>query len=107
MQLEQGYLDNFGDQQEFWYGSKYDNDSDKANAQRDDEKWWIPTVQVALDGVSDGYRKWLVSMKDSVNQVHKAAMVINAQVLSEMKIPENYIESLPKVKLTIYLFTPL
>ncbi|CAM8881071.1 unnamed protein product [Rhodiola kirilowii] len=35
--------------------------------------------------------------KDSANQVIKAAMAINAQVLSEMVIPENYIESLPKV----------
>ncbi|KAL9665652.1 hypothetical protein QQ045_021073 [Rhodiola kirilowii] len=34
--------------------------------------------------------------KDSANQVIKAAMAINAQVLSEMVIPENYIESLPK-----------
>lgn len=40
-------------------------------------------------------------MKDSVNQIHKAAMAINAQVLSEMEVPENYMESLPKVKLTI------
>lgn len=40
--------------------------------------------------------------KDCVNQVLKAAMAINAQVLSEMEIPENYIESLPKVK-KIYL----
>jgi hypothetical protein len=32
-----------------------------------------------------------------VNQVLKAAMAINAQVLSEMEIPESYIESLPKV----------
>lgn len=33
-----------------------------------------------------------------MNQVLKAAMAINAQVLSEMEIPENYIESLPKVE---------
>jgi hypothetical protein len=33
-----------------------------------------------------------------VNQVLKAAMAINAQILSEMEIPENYIESLPKVR---------
>lgn len=32
-----------------------------------------------------------------MNQVLKAAMAINAQVLSEMEIPESYIESLPKV----------
>ena len=33
-----------------------------------------------------------------MNQVLKAAMAINAQILSEMEIPEDYIESLPKVK---------
>lgn len=33
-----------------------------------------------------------------MNQVLKAAMAINAQILSEMEIPENYIESLPKVR---------
>ena len=33
-----------------------------------------------------------------MNQVLKAAMAINAQILSKMEIPEDYIESLPKVK---------
>ena len=32
-----------------------------------------------------------------MNQVLKAAMAINAQIISEMEIPEDYIESLPKV----------
>lgn len=36
-----------------------------------------------------------------MNQVLKAAMAINAQVLSEMEIPESYIESLPKVYIQI------
>lgn len=36
-----------------------------------------------------------------MNQVLKAAMAINAQVLSEMEIPESYIESLPKVHIQI------
>lgn len=43
-------------------------------------------------------RKFLQYQKDCVNQVLKAAMAINAQVLSEMEIPENYIETLPKVR---------
>lgn len=38
--------------------------------------------------------------KDCVNQVLKAAQAINAQIISEMEIPENYIESLPKVSET-------
>ncbi|XP_075480677.1 rop guanine nucleotide exchange factor 12-like [Primulina tabacum] len=86
-------LENFKDQNEFYYTSKNDDDSDKA---RQDDKWWIPTPKVPPNGLSEVTRKWLQFQKDSVNQVLKAAMAINAQVLSEMEIPENYIDSLPK-----------
>jgi len=48
--------------------------------------------------LSDVTRKWLQFQKDSVNQVLKAAMAINAQILLEMEIPESYIDSLPKVQ---------
>uniref|UniRef100_A0A7N0TIY2 PRONE domain-containing protein n=1 Tax=Kalanchoe fedtschenkoi TaxID=63787 RepID=A0A7N0TIY2_KALFE len=85
-------LDNFKDQNEFYYESK----SDKGGAKREDDKWWLPTPKVPPNGLSDVSKKWLQFQKDSVNQVLKAAMAINAQVLSEMQIPENYIESLPK-----------
>ncbi|XP_030541746.2 rho guanine nucleotide exchange factor 8-like [Rhodamnia argentea] len=91
-----GYLDNFGGQNEFSYVSRNANESEKGKAQREDEKWWLPTVEVPPNGLSDGSRKWLLFQKESVNQVLKAAMAINAQVLSEMSIPEDYIESLPK-----------
>ncbi|OWM66041.1 rho guanine nucleotide exchange factor 8-like [Punica granatum] len=87
-----GYLDNFGGQNEFWYASKDDESED----QRKDDRWWMPTVKVPPNGLSDASRKWLLFQKESVNQVLKAAMAINAQVLSEMAIPEDYIESLPK-----------
>ncbi|XP_031385332.1 rop guanine nucleotide exchange factor 12 [Punica granatum] len=86
-------LDNFKDQNEFYYVSKDDDEPDK---KRKDDKWWLPTVKVPPEGLSEMTRKWLQFQKDSVNQVLKAAMAINAQVLSEMEIPENYIESLPK-----------
>ncbi|KAK9130929.1 hypothetical protein Sjap_011416 [Stephania japonica] len=85
-------LDNFKDQNEFSYGSKGDDDA----AKRKDDKWWLPTVKVPPEGLSDMTRKWLLYQRESVNQVLKASMAINAQVLSEMKIPDNYIESLPK-----------
>ncbi|KAK9666119.1 hypothetical protein RND81_14G161700 [Saponaria officinalis] len=87
-------LDNFKDQNEFYYVKK-DTDESEKGGKRDD-KWWLPTVKVPADGLSDVTKKWLQFQKDSVNQVLKAAMAINAQVLSEMEIPENYIESLPK-----------
>ncbi|THU49910.1 hypothetical protein C4D60_Mb06t14530 [Musa balbisiana] len=91
-----GYLDNFKDQNEFWYVSKDADESEKANAKRNEDKWWLPIVKVPSDGLSEVSRKWLQFQKESVNQVLKAAMAINAQVLMEMEIPEAYIESLPK-----------
>ncbi|XP_021862892.1 rop guanine nucleotide exchange factor 12-like [Spinacia oleracea] len=87
-------LDNFKDQNEFYYVAK-DADEAEKGSKRDD-KWWLPTVKVPTNGLSEVTKKWLQFQKDSVNQVLKAAMAINAQVLSEMEIPENYIESLPK-----------
>ncbi|KAA8534964.1 hypothetical protein F0562_029967 [Nyssa sinensis] len=87
-------LDNFKDQSEFWYVSR-DADESEKGSQRND-KWWLPTVKVPLNGLSDVSRKWMQFQKESVNQVLKASMAINAQILSEMEIPENYIDSLPK-----------
>ncbi|PHT63027.1 hypothetical protein T459_33124 [Capsicum annuum] len=55
------------------------------------DKWWIPAPKVPPNDLS----YWLRLQKDSVNQVHKAVIAINSQVLSEMEIPESYIESLP------------
>ncbi|KAM7256543.1 hypothetical protein ACFE04_012284 [Oxalis oulophora] len=79
-------------QTEFWYVKKDADDAD----QRGDNKWWLPTAKVPPNGLSEESRKMLQSQKDSVTQVLKAAMAINAQVLSEMEIPESYIETLPK-----------
>lgn len=87
-------LDNFKEPHEFYYGSKDDDKSDKTA--RSDDKWWIPVPKVPPNGLSEATRKWLQYQKDSVNQVLKAAMAINAQVLTEMEIPEAYIEALPK-----------
>ncbi|XP_031487251.1 rho guanine nucleotide exchange factor 8-like [Nymphaea colorata] len=91
------YLDNFKDRNEFWYVSRDQEEADKGSAQqRQGDKWWLPKPRVPPEGLSDISRKWLQFQKDSVNQVLKAAMAINAQVLTEMEIPEAYIESLPK-----------
>lgn len=86
-------LDNFQDQNEFYYVSK---DVGRSEKKATDDKWWLPTVKVPPEGLSEATRKWLQFQKESVNQVLKAAMAINAQVLSEMEIPDSYIESLPK-----------
>ncbi|KAM3246036.1 rop guanine nucleotide exchange factor 12 isoform X1 [Capsicum annuum] len=85
-------LDSFEDQSEISYTSQ---DEEGKNSRKDD-KWWIPTPKVPPNGLSDATRKWLQFQKDSVNQVHKAALAINAQILTEMEVPENYIENLPK-----------
>ncbi|KAE9585872.1 hypothetical protein Lal_00009794 [Lupinus albus] len=90
-------LDNFKDQNEFYYISKDSEDSNKDNANsKNDDKWWLPIPKVPAEGLSDMARKFLQYQKESINQVLKAAMAINAQVLTEMEIPESYIESLPK-----------
>ncbi|GJR14084.1 Rho guanine nucleotide exchange factor 8-like protein [Tanacetum coccineum] len=53
-------------------------------------------VKVPPGGLSDESRKWMHHQKDCCSQVLKASIAINAQVLSEMEIPETYIDDLPK-----------
>jgi len=104
--VQQEYLDSFKDRQEFWYVSKDAGESEKGNMPRQDDKWWLPTVRVPPNGLSDAYRKWLQHQKDLVAQVLKAAMAINANILMEMEVPESYMESLPKVIHKTRLLTP-
>ncbi|KAL2228978.1 rop guanine nucleotide exchange factor 9 [Sesamum indicum] len=87
-------LDNFTNQHDFWYVSK-DADESEKGVQRGD-KWWLPTVKVPPNGLSEESRQFLQKQKESVNQVLKASMAINAQILSDIDIPESYIESLPR-----------
>nr|XP_043626207.1 rho guanine nucleotide exchange factor 8-like [Erigeron canadensis] len=81
-------LDNFKNQKGFWYVPE---DADESI-----DKWWTPRVKVPPGGLSDESRKWMQHQKYCCNQVLKASMAINAQVLSEMEIPETYIDTLPK-----------
>ncbi|KAK1377607.1 Rho guanine nucleotide exchange factor 8 [Heracleum sosnowskyi] len=87
-------LDNFKGPNEFWYVSKDAEEAEKGVKRED--KWWLPTIKVPSEGLSDSSRKFLQHQKDCVNQVLKASLAINAQVLSEMEIPDSYIDSLPK-----------
>lgn len=93
---KQECLDNFKGDHEFTYASKKDNEA-KSMRKREEDKWWLPTPVVPPDGLSDATRKWLQFQKDSVHQVLKAALAINAQILMEMGVPESYTETLPKV----------
>ncbi|KAM0886113.1 hypothetical protein ACQ4PT_029886 [Festuca glaucescens] len=91
------YLDSFSDKQEFWYVKKDSNDSEKSgDVPMQGDKWWLPTVKVPPNGLSDSSRRWLQHQKELVNQVLKATMAINANVIMEMDVPEAYMESLPK-----------
>ncbi|XP_057764566.1 rho guanine nucleotide exchange factor 8-like [Salvia miltiorrhiza] len=89
-----GILDNFEGEQEFKYVSR-DADESQRGVQRSD-KWWLPTVKVPPSGLSEESRRFLQKQQEAVNQVLKASMAINSQALSDMDIPESYIESLPK-----------
>ncbi|OIV98491.1 hypothetical protein TanjilG_18775 [Lupinus angustifolius] len=98
-------FDSFQDT-EFWYAENISVNSARLHAasfrrivhQRNDEKWWVPVPCVLPGGLSDKSRKHLIEKRDCANQIHKAAMAINSNVLAEIDIPETYVENLPKLK---------
>ncbi|XP_057768135.1 rho guanine nucleotide exchange factor 8-like isoform X3 [Salvia miltiorrhiza] len=98
-------LDNFKNEQEYWYVSKDAEESEKG-FQRGD-KWWLPTIKVPPKGLSEDSRIFLQKQKESVVQVLKASMAINAQILSDMDVPESYMETLPKFLSTLDLSSEL
>lgn len=91
-------LDSF-DNTEFWYVDRAVAmaEKDAALPFRQEEKWWLPVPRAPAEGLSVEGRKHLQHQRDSVNQILKAALAINAQVLSEMEVPQVYWEALPKV----------
>lgn len=64
---------------------------------RREGKWWLPFPKVPPNGLSDDARKRLQQSRECTNQILKAAMAINANVLAEMEIPDIYLQNLPKV----------
>lgn len=64
---------------------------------RQEEKWWLPFPKVPQNGLSENVRKALHHCRECANQILKASMAINSNVLAEMEIPDAYLESLPKV----------
>eukprot|EP01018_Ginkgo_biloba_P018361 Gb_34956 [translate_table: standard] len=97
-------LDSFCDT-EFWYVDRgillADVNDDgcgplRRPSQRQEEKWWLPTPRVPPNGLSDNARKRLQHHRECTNQILKAAMAINSHVLSEMEVPNGYLETLPK-----------
>lgn len=65
--------------------------------QRQQDKWWLPVPRVPAGGLDENARKRLKHTRESANQILKAAMAINSVCLSEMEVPESYLETLPKV----------
>ncbi|XP_050365040.1 rop guanine nucleotide exchange factor 1-like [Argentina anserina] len=63
---------------------------------RQEEKWWLPFPKVPQNGLSENVRKALQHCRECANQILKASMAINSNVLAEMEIPGAYLESLPK-----------
>jgi hypothetical protein len=103
--LLQDSLDGYKET-EFWYVDRgivlAERDSRRGGSpklylQRQEEKWWLPTPKVPVNGLSEEARRKLQHQRESMNQILKAAMAINGQVLSEMEVPQVYLDSLPKV----------
>ncbi|KAL7118471.1 hypothetical protein ACP275_02G003700 [Erythranthe tilingii] len=99
-------LDGFRDT-EFWYVDRgiVVDDCDKYSSDvmcggrpsvRQEEKWWLPCPKVPGKGLSEDARKRLQQCRDCTNQILKAALAINGNVLAEMDIPSAYMETLPK-----------
>lgn len=63
---------------------------------RQEEKWWLPCPKVPPKGLSEEARKRVQQCRDCTNQILKAALAINSNVLAEMETPSAYIETLPK-----------
>lgn len=98
-------LDGFS-KTDFWYVDRGivlpedDNDNSGCVGRpsiRQEEKWWLPYPKVPpTTGLSEDARKRLQQCRDCTNQILKAALAINTNVLAEMDIPNAYLESLPK-----------
>ncbi len=113
--LLQDSLDGYKET-EFWYVDRgivlAERDSRRGGSpklylQRQEEKWWLPTPKVPVNGLSEEARRKLQHQRESMNQILKAAMAINGQVLSEMEVPQVYLDSLPKVGWLASISTPV
>lgn len=106
----QEILDSFRDT-EFWYvdqgilAPEADGSASfRRPFQRQEEKWWLPVPRVPAAGLHDDTRKQLQHKRDGTNQILKAAMAINSNILAEMEVPESFLDFLPKVCIEILDF---
>lgn len=99
-------MDSF-QETEFWYSDQGSISRSSATSsgsfrrivrpQQQEEKWWLPVPNIPPNGLSEKFKQQLRQKRDCANQIHKAAMAINTAILAEMKIPDSYMSSLPKV----------
>ena len=61
----------------------------------------VALSQSTIDGLSEDARRSLQQCRDCANQILKAALAINGSVLAEMEIPSAYLDTLPKVQVSI------
>lgn len=99
----QDILDTFS-KTEFWYIDQgivaSDGDGStilRKSMQRQEEKWWLPVPRVPSGGLLEDTRKQLNQKRECANQILKASMSINSITLAEIKVPDSYLETLPKV----------
>ncbi|KAL8157362.1 rop guanine nucleotide exchange factor 7-like [Apium graveolens] len=94
-------LDSF-ETTEFWYvdqgvlAPEANGSSSFSKPQRQEEKWWLPVPRVPTNGLSENARKQLQHKRDCTNQILKASVAINSVTLADMKIPDSFLEGLPK-----------
>ncbi|KAL8101730.1 rop guanine nucleotide exchange factor 14-like [Apium graveolens] len=81
---------------EFWYAEGGSRAEGRSSGARQGMRWWLPSPQVPMAGLSDTERKKLLNQGKVVHQVFKAAKAINKNVLHEMPVPDIIQEALPK-----------
>lgn len=80
---------------EFWYVERGSRADGRTKIER---RWWLPSPQVPMTGLSVSGRKKLLYHLKVVDQVFKAAKMINSCVLLEMPVPMIIRDALPKAR---------
>ncbi|XP_060207884.1 rop guanine nucleotide exchange factor 14-like [Lycium barbarum] len=81
---------------EFWYTEVGSRAEGRSRSAGESKRWWLPSPQVPITGLSDPERNKLLNQGKLVNQIFKAAKAINENVLSEMPVPTIIKDALPK-----------
>ncbi|XP_062098457.1 rop guanine nucleotide exchange factor 1-like isoform X2 [Humulus lupulus] len=76
--------------------SSSSSSSGRPLSSRQEEKCWVPFPKVRPNGLSEDARRRLQQCRECSNQILKAALAINGNVLAEMEVPKVYLQSLPK-----------